>query len=85
MDGPITPLERHYALLNAKDEVALDLLAAVFAFMPNADAIFEQMRKQKLNHAYGSGPIADATEAFAASELDAFGRRIAEIRASVRP
>ena len=85
MADEITPLENHYGLLNAKDEVALDLLAAVYAFMPNGDSILEQMRKRKLTHDWGSGPIADAAQAHAEADLDRFRERIAEIRASIRP
>lgn len=80
----LDPTQKYYAELNAKDEVALDLLAAMYAFHPKGDALFKAMERRKMNHSYGTGPIADAMEAAAQNDLNFFRGRIDEIRRSVR-
>lgn len=79
----LNPTEKYYAELNAKDEVALDLLAAMYAFHPKGEALFRAMERRKLNHGYGHGPIADAMQAAAQNDLDVFRRRMEEIRREV--
>jgi len=79
----LDPTAKYYAELNAKDEVAMDLLAAMYAFHPQGAALFAAMEKRKLNHGYGSGPLADAMEANAQNELAAFRARMDEIRRSI--
>jgi len=81
---PINAQQKYYAELNAKDEVALDLLAAMYAFHPKGDALFAAMERRKLNHSYGSGPLADAMEAAAQSDLTIFRKRMDEIRREVQ-
>lgn len=80
----LDPQAKFFAELNAKDEVALDLLAAMYAFHPQGDALFAAMEKRKLNHSYGSGPLADAMEAAAQNDLTLFKGRMDEIRASIK-
>lgn len=81
---PINAQQKYYAELNAKDEVAMDLLAAMYAFHPKGDALFAAMERRKLNHSYGSGPIADAMESAAQSDLTAFRARMDEIRREIQ-
>ena len=82
--GPLAPQAKFFAELNAKDEVALDLLAAMYAFHPKGEALFAAMEKRKLDHSYGTGPVADAMEAAAQNDLTLFKGRMDEIRASIK-
>jgi len=80
----LDPTQKFYSELIAKDEVAIDLLAALYALHPSGDAVFAAMEKRKINQGYGSGPMADAMQANAQNELSAFRERVAEIRREVQ-
>jgi hypothetical protein len=80
----LSPLETHFALLNAKDGLALDLIAGLYAAHPDGARLIDVMEKRLRNQSHGPLPIGDAAQALTDRELDWFKGRVAEIRALLK-